>query len=89
MVEIEKEYIMKSVLNSLREHAKLNYRVVTDRDLANIDLGELHGFEICFNIVASRGSFSDEARKINSEFTKELEEIRQILVKKFELGEFK
>ena len=89
MVEIEKEYILKSMLNSLREHARLNYRVVTDKDLANIDLGELHGFEICFNIVASRGPFSDEARNINIQFTKELEDIRQILVKKFEHGEFK
>lgn len=88
MVTIEKEYIMKSMLNSLRERTKF-YRDTGSRDLANIHLGELHGFEIYFNIVGARGTVSDETIKTSGDFRKELEEIHQILSKKFESGEFR
>jgi transcriptional regulator of heat shock response len=88
MVTIEKEKIMGQMLNSLRERTKF-YRDTTTKDLANIHLGELHGFEIYFNIVGARGTVSDETIKTGSDFRKELEEIRQILSKKFESGELK
>lgn len=52
--------------------------------MANIYLGELHGFEIYFYIVAARGMVSDKTIEISNEFRKELENARQILVKKFE-----
>lgn len=38
MVTIEKEYIMTSMLDNLRERVK-NYREVTAKNLANIYLG--------------------------------------------------
>jgi len=88
MVNIEKEYIMKSMLNSLRERMK-DYIDVTIEGLASIYLGELRGFEIFFNNIVIRGDISGEAEKINHDFKRELEGMRQILAKKFESGELK
>ncbi len=88
MVTIEKEKIMSEMVDSLRERMKF-FRETTTRDLANVYIGELHGFEIYFNIVGARGTVSDETIKTSGDFRKELEDARQILSKKFEAGELK
>lgn len=83
MITIEKEIIMEEMLQFLKVRMKF-FADVTTKDLANIYLGELHGFEICFNIVGARGIVNSETIKISTEFRKELENARQILIKKFE-----
>lgn len=88
MVTIEKEKIMNQMLDSIRERMEF-YRDTTTKDLANIHLGELHGFEIYFNIVGATGTVSNKTIKMNEDFRKELEYARQILVKKFESRELK
>ena len=54
MVTLEKEKIMEQMLDVLKENEKY-YREIATKDLANINLGELHGFEIYFNIVTQWG----------------------------------
>jgi hypothetical protein len=88
MVTLEKEKIMEQMLDVLKENERY-YREISTKDLANINLGELHGFEIYFNIVSAMGNISEETIKINNDFRKKLEDITQILIKKFESGEFK
>ncbi len=88
MVTLEKEKIMEQMLDVLKENEKY-YREISTKDLANINLGELHGFEIYFNIVAAMGNVSEKTININNDFRKKFEEITQALMKKFESGELK
>lgn len=55
MVTLEKEKIMEQMLDVLKENEKY-YREIATKDLVNINLGELHGFEIYFNIVTTMGN---------------------------------
>jgi hypothetical protein len=82
MTTVDKEYIMRSMLETLRSNVKY-YRDVKTRELANWYLGELNGFGIFFNEVAARGTYVDETSKINSEFRDELETVKKFLVDKF------
>lgn len=88
MVTIEKEKIMEQMLDVLKENEKY-YRDIDTKSLASINLGELHGFEIYFNIVAAMGSLSEKAININNDFRKRLDDASQLLVKKFGSGELK
>lgn len=88
MAYIEKESVMKSMLESLQGRTR-HYKDVKSRDTANIYMGELQGFELYFNIVAAKGLYDEEISKINNKFKQELEDAGQILVKKFESGELK
>lgn len=88
MAYIEKESVMKSMLEILQGRMR-HYGEVRSRDTANIYLGELHGYELFFNIVAARGLYDAEIGKINDKFRQELDDASQILSKKFESGELK
>lgn len=83
MVTLEKEKIMDQMLDVLQENEKY-YKDIATKDLANINLGELHGFEIYFNIVAAMGSVSEKTIKTNNDFRKKFEDITQVIIKKFE-----
>lgn len=86
MVTLEKEKIMSQMLDIIKENEKY-YKEIYTKDLASINLGELHAFDIYFNIVASMGSASEETININNDFTKRLEDATQTLIKKFGSGE--
>lgn len=81
MVTLEKEKIMEQMLDVLKENEKY-YREIATKDLANINLGELHGFEIYFNIVAAMGNNSERTININNDFRKKLEDTTQILIER-------
>lgn len=80
-VLLDKDKILREILDTIKSKAK-EYEKVKSKDLANIYLGELGGLETAFYIVASKATFTDETSKINEEFRKEHERLRQVLVEK-------
>ena len=84
MTEINKEKLMLEILEYLKSRSKDYESTITNRDLANIELGELHAIDALFYTVAVKGIHTTESGEISDLFRKESEESRQQISNKFQ-----
>ncbi len=83
MVEINKEKLMKNILDELIELIS-DFNKIKSRDLLWRSLGQLDTFELIFYTVAAKRESTDEAHTINRKFEEELKRGREIINIKFE-----
>lgn len=83
MVEINKEKLMKNILDALIELTS-DFDEIKSRDLLWRSLGQLDTFELIFYTVAAKRESTDEAHTINRKFEEELKRGREIINIKFE-----
>ncbi len=83
MVEINKEKLMKNILDALIELTS-DFDEIKSRDLLWRSLGQLDTFELVFYTVAVKGESTDEAHTINIKFEEESKRGRETISKKFE-----
>ncbi len=83
MTDINKEKLMSEILEYLKSRSRGYESMINSRDLANIELGELHAIDSIFYTVAVKGVHTSESGKISDLFRKESEEARQKISNKF------
>ena len=83
MTDINKEKLMLEILEYLKSRLRGYESMITNRELANIELGELHAIDSIFFTVAVKGVHTAESGEISDLFRKESEEAGQKISNKF------